>query len=58
MTIILKVRQMGRGQHLFPKGVELISRKDSKTQSKRGRMVVGLSQMEHLFTQWVNRVEG
>jgi hypothetical protein len=31
--------------------VELISRKDAKTQSKRGRMVVDLSQVERLFTQ-------
>jgi len=30
--------------------VELIYRKDAKTQSKRGRMVVGLSQAEWLFT--------
>jgi hypothetical protein len=35
--------------------VELMSRKDARTRSKRRRMAVGLSEEEHLFAQWVNR---
>jgi hypothetical protein len=46
---------VARGAINLETAVEPISRKDARTRSKRGRMVVGLSQEEHLFAQWVNR---